>query len=292
MSCDVKLSPLSNNVTDAGTTVNLDGSATADDAMSAPFGPWMMKIPVEPAALPSRREDDEAMAPNELEITFAISANNSKQLYRANRVSVGAAWSEAVALPFNVTGGTEQTPRYASDGLTLYFSSTRPGSVGQTANENIWLVTRTALTAGWSSPQPLDEVNTDARERWFSPCDDGRFLLSTDRGTANDLDLYEGHLGSGVAPTRVDALSTTTNETGTYLTADCSQVLFANPVGGTLDLFIARRMAATWSTPTPISEVNAAAGNEQDPWMSIDGKRLLFVSDSSGNNDVYQMSRM
>jgi Tol biopolymer transport system component len=51
-------------------------------------------------------------------------------------------------------------------------------------------------------------------------------------------------------------------------------------------------MAATWSTPTPISEVNTAASNEQDPWMSIDGKRLLFVSDSSGNNDVYQMSRM
>jgi hypothetical protein len=282
MGCDVQLSPLSNTLPDATTL----------DAMNAPLGPWMMIVPVGPAAVPNRAEDDASMSPNELEITFAIAANNNKQLYSAKRASAGAAWSGAVALAFHVVGAIDQTPRYASDGLTLYFSSTRPGSVGQAGNENIWKVIRTASDADWGSPQPMDEVNSNARERWFAPCNDGRFLLSTDRGTPNDLDLYEGSLNSGLAPTRIDALNTLSNEIGAFLTSDCNQVLFSNPAGGTLDLYIAHRIAAIWGNPTPIMEVNTALGNEQDPWMSTDGKRLLFVSDSSGSNDVYQMSRM
>ncbi|MFR0836529.1 MAG: hypothetical protein ACLSG8_10775 [Barnesiella sp.] len=52
------------------------------------------------------------------------------ELYQQNKL-VGDQWSEPVALPSNINGkGDQNYPFLMSDGLTLYYASNGPGSIG------------------------------------------------------------------------------------------------------------------------------------------------------------------
>ena len=58
--------------------------------------------------------------------------------------------------------------------------------------------------------------------------------------------------------------------------------------GRTSDLFHAIRpdvAAAFADTPAPIAELNTDAW-EGDPWLSADGRHLLFMSDRSGTSRI------
>jgi hypothetical protein len=288
--CGVNLSPGAE--TDASVADNIDARDRAADAntMDAMLGAWMGMTPIAPAALANVGEDDASMSPNELEIVFAIAGTNVKTLHQAKRATRGSAWGTPQPLLAAIAGVTDQTPRYAGDGLTLYFGSTRAGATGPLGNENVWKIKRDNLTSAWGTPTPVAEVNSLSAERWFAPCDDGRYLLISDRKTAGDLDVYEGKLGAG-APTHLALFSSTAAETGTFLSANCKHAFFTTR-NASFDIMQAERNGASWTTPVPVTEVNTATINEQDPWLSADGHTLVFVSDVAGTNDVYQMTRM
>ena len=263
---------------------NLDAAldaATTDAAL----GPWSAPAKVDPVAMPTLQEDDASMSPNELEMTFAIDIAGDKQLSRVNRATTTSAWGAVTSLNIQVANVTDQTPRYTNDGLTLYFASNRGG------NEDIYKMTRATTASAWSAPTAVAEVNTNARERWFAPCDGGRYLLNSDRGTANNLDVYEGILGGG-PPTRVASFSSASNETGAFISFNCKHAFFTTAVGTTPGVMESFRIANAWTTPMPVLEINTAIYAEQDPWMSIDGKRMLFVSNMLGSNDLYMITRM
>ena len=63
------------------------------------------------------------------------------------------------------------------------------------------------------------------------------------------------------------------------LSPDGRTLVFA-ATGRGLDLFVAERTAigALWALATPIAEVNTD-GDETDPWLSADGRRLYFTRD-------------
>jgi len=63
--------------------------------------------------------------------------------------------------------------------------------------------------------------------------------------------------------------------------------------GGTTDLFQATRADASSpfaSSLAPISELNTSA-SEEDPWISQDGRHILFTSDRSGRSRIYEAWR-
>ncbi len=270
----------------------VDGSVSIDDAtiidattVDAALGAWSAPARVVPAAEAALSEDDASLSPDELEMTFAIVVGAEKQLSRIKRATTASAWGPVTSLNIQIAARTDQTPRYAKDGLTLYFASNRNGT------EDIFTMTRTTTASAWSAPTPLTEVNTAARERWFAPCDGGRYLLISDRTTVDNLDVYEGTLGGG-APTRLASFSSATNETGAFLSFNCKHAFFATTVGTTLGVMESFWIANAWTTPTPVLEINTATFGEQDPWLSNDGKRMMFVSNALGTNDVYMMTRM
>ena len=263
-----------------GLDAALDANTT--DAM---LGPWSAPAKVDPAASALLAEDDATLSPDELEMTFAIVVGADKQLSRIKRATTASAWGPVASLNIQIAAVTDQTPRYASDGLTLFFASNRAGT------EDIYKMTRATTASAWSAPMALAEVNTAARERWFAPCDGGRYLLISDRTTADNLDVYEGTLGGG-APTRLASFSSATNETGAFLSFNCKHAFFATTIGTTLGVMESFRIANAWTTPAPVLEINTATFSEQDPWMSVDGKRMLFVSNALGTNDVYMITRM
>lgn len=78
----------------------------------------------------------------------------------------------------NTTAGTESTPFIASDNKTLYFSSDRPGGLG---NNDIWKTTRLDDTwQKWSTPQNLGPtINSADWDAYFSLDAKGEFAYMT-----------------------------------------------------------------------------------------------------------------
>ena len=74
--------------------------------------------------------------------------------------------------------------------------------------------------------------------------------------------------------------------------ADKLPLYFDTDRDGNLNVYVARRMSTTeaFGAPEPVAEINTAS-SEQDPWLSLDGRRLWFSSDRSGTNQLWETTR-
>lgn len=110
--------------------------------------------------------------------------NNLKILY-AKKISTG--WSDVQELPFNSNSFSTGHPSISTTGDTLYFTSDRPGGLG---NSDIYYVTRTAN--GWSEPVNMGaQINTEGDEMF--PFIDAQGLLyfsSNGRLGLGGLDIF------------------------------------------------------------------------------------------------------
>jgi hypothetical protein len=95
----------------------------------------------------------------ELYFTRTISDDiGGAEIYVAKRDDPAGPFSTAVRLPSSInTGTTVSAPAISSDGLTLFFSASRPGGYG---NYDIWASTRPSRDAEWGEAINLGpEVN-------------------------------------------------------------------------------------------------------------------------------------
>lgn len=95
-------------------------------------------------------------------------------------------WSSPVPIERLLTTFNETNPFLTPDGLELYFDSNRPGDAG---DDDLWLASRESLDGQLGEPEPLRELNTQAREMdpWVSP-DRRVIVFSSDRN--GSLDFY------------------------------------------------------------------------------------------------------
>ncbi|HEX3763255.1 MAG TPA: hypothetical protein VHW23_31390 [Kofleriaceae bacterium] len=268
----------------------VDAPATPPDA--APLGPWSTPATVTVAAT-TAVEDDVTLSSNALEMVYAITDANSgkKDLYYTSRTAIGAPWSTPPSkLPFD-TAASEETPRFSVDDKTLYFASDRTTA----GNLDIWAVSHTAGgTTPWGKAALLTPFNTDLTEKWLSPCSDGHYVI-VQAASGGDSHLFEGKLG-GAAPVAIDALNATTgSDTGAFLTPDCLTLYFASFRATPEKIFVAQRATvnAPWGMPAPVDtfKIPGGNGNQEDPWLSPDGRTFVFASDAAGTKDVYISTR-
>ncbi|HYC29437.1 MAG TPA: hypothetical protein VEB42_11480, partial [Chitinophagaceae bacterium] len=100
-------------------------------------------------------------------------------------------WSEPKSLgkKINLPDFDEMTPYLASDGVTLYFSSNRPGGVG---DNDIWMAKRLDKSwQKWSDPVNLGEpINTDGWDAFFTMDAGGEYAyLTSSRNTLGESDI-------------------------------------------------------------------------------------------------------
>ena len=268
-----------------------DGSSGVDSSLSidaAPdafvLGAWGSPTMVGGASTTTLAEDDGTLSSTTLEIVFAVGTTAGKDLYYASRSSPTAAWTAPAPLAVNLTGNTEETPRFSANDLTLYFASDRVTANGL----DIYRITRTAVGAAWSGPAPVVGPNATTNEKWFTPCGGQRYLVILGG------DIAEGRIGQG-APTVVASLSAPApaNETGTFITQDCLTAYFASNRSLTNKIYTSTRASPSdpWPAPTLVTDFMAVGGNQEDPWLSPDQRTFLFVSDISGTKDVYVSAR-
>lgn len=273
-----------------GGGAGIDGMMPGSDAMpiDAPLGDFGVPAPVSVASSATVGEDDCTLSSDQLELYFAAqTAGNPKQLYRATRTSTAQPWGTP-QLIFS-SNNAHESPRLSPDDLTIYFG----------ASGDIFYATRAATDQPWSTPTSLGQVNTPLYEKWFAACTGGYFVVSRENPNNNGhQNLYEGRLGAGNTGTLSTLSTTTGNDISTFLSDDCTTIYFASNRDANVgtQIYTATRPApgGAWTTPALASfgpNFGTATDNE-DPWLSNDGRALYFATIRNGNQkDVYYTTR-
>ena len=265
--------------TDSGTQLAGDGSAGTDAGLGVFTTPVAITV-----ANTAASEDDSTMSWGGGELVFArVNGSGNKQLM--SMTYTGGVFSAPALLSFS-GAVDDESPRFSTDDLTLYFSSSRGG-----ASLDIYQAHRATVGGAWSTPVKVAGPNTATTDKWYAPCEGGRYLVVSSNGT--DTELYEGVVGA--TPALATLLDSASNETGSYLSKDCLTAYFASDRGGDWDLYTSSRttLDTPWSTPVKVAPFDTA-DNEEDPWISPDLKTFTFARASAatpGQKDLYISTR-
>jgi len=110
-----------------------------------------------------------------LELYFSRGVESRGELMVSRRDDRMTAWGTAQNLGSVVNSSVrDDTPKLTSDGLELYFVSTRPGGRG---DADIWVARRVTTTNSWSKPVNISVLNSSSYEQWVNLSGDGLILL-------------------------------------------------------------------------------------------------------------------
>jgi hypothetical protein len=293
-SCKAELAGdnVNNQQTDAATnpdTQTVQADAAPDSMI--PLGPWGTPALV-PGANTAAQEDDATLTSDTLELYFKKVDATDANIYVMTRASTSSPWSTPAAVTVLNTSGSspandEESPRLSANDLTMYFG--RGG--------DIYKSTRANKTSPWGTPTAVTILNPTAPaanyEKWADVCDTGYVIVSRNGG-GNGQDLVEGTITAGAATVLTD-LNSGAAEQGTLLMPDCKTLYFQSNRDATADfnIYMSTRANATaaWGPAVKLTDFNTTQFSEEDPWMSPDGRTFVFVSNKSGNKDVYISTR-
>lgn len=161
-------------------------------------------------------------------------------IWVATRANTTDPWGEAVNLESVNSSADEAAPSISSDGLSLFFRSTRSGGFGQA---DIWMTTRAKKEDVWSTPVNLGStINTSAWDCGVNLSSDGLalFFHSNRPGGFGNFDLYvsirETQESDWSAPVNLgENINTPNNEFCPNISADGKWLYFSDdPFGGPL----------------------------------------------------------
>src|SRR5262249_22203708 len=141
-----------------------------------------------------------------------------------------------------VADGDETSPAISSDGLTLWFGSTRSGGLGE---GDIWMSTRASRSAAWATPVDLAALRSTARDG-PRPLGDGTRVMpmSSERTSADGYQTFFATAraagGPLESPTPIPELVVAGLQTvDAFLTDDGLTIFYSRgPSTATSDLFV------------------------------------------------------
>jgi Tol biopolymer transport system component len=189
--------------------------------------------------------------------------------------------------PIN-TDSSEYNPEVSEDGLTLVYSSRRPGGFG---SNDIWMSKRASIDAPWEEPQNLGpEINTEHWETGPSLTGDMLELYFTStKFDTGARDIYVARRASVDEPFgNVERLGDQINtpdyaESGPYVSYDGLVLVFSSdrPGGeGGRDLYMSTRPSRDepFGTAKNLGPVVNSRDYDSSPTMTSDKLALLFHS--------------
>ena len=209
--------------------------------------------------------------------------NASNDIYRMTRVTTSSAWTTPMAVAELSSGSVETTPEVTADGLVMVLSSERAGGLGGT---ELWISTRATRTAAWGTPAVMTGLNwSGADASGVMSTDRLSIALTSDRvgGTMSDIFLSE-RVAVGAAwstPIPTPALNTPSHEGSAFLGGNKLLICFDSNRTADLELYCAERATASdpFGAPQPLpAPINSPSSNEEDPWLSPDGRHIVFTS--------------
>ncbi len=232
-------------------------------------------------------------------------------LWMCIRDGLGAPWGAPVNLGPRVnTKGWESGACLSADGLTLIFSSDRPGGGG---GNDLWMATRRSKAEQFGEPVNLGaQVNRSGAEMHPALSVDERTLYFVAYSGHGDSDLWQAPilppgteewttLPNGWRVGKPVSLGPTVNGPETdhmpCVSADGLTLLFASnrPGGqGGMDIWRCTRRTTgePWGAPTSLEPPVNNPGHATDPCLSPDGLTLFFSSwGGQGKCDLWMSTR-
>jgi hypothetical protein len=197
-------------------------------------------------------------------------------------------WGEAENLgPVVNSAFQDFGPAIAKDGLSLYLSSDRPGSLG---GFDLWVAERSVPSAAWGAPRNLGAViNTGASENVPALSRDGHWLFfNSTRPGFGAQDIWVSwrehvhdnfgwqpplNLGAGVNSSFGDV-------NPAYLETDANGAMLfftSNRPGGVglFDIYVSHLSSSGFGTATLVGELSGLE-SEQRPTIRFDGLEIFF----------------
>ncbi len=218
--------------------------------------PWREPVNLGPTVNSSAGDWAPSISADGLTLYFFSGAGRggygSYDLWVTTRATVSDPWSTPVNLgPTMNSSALDGHPGISADGLSLFFSSNRPGGSGGT---DLWVTTRATISDPWGGPVNLGPtVNSSAEEIDPSISADGRTLFFSD---------YENGpfrpAGYGAADIWVTTRATVSDP---------------------------------WSMPVNLGPTVNSSASDSHPAISADGSTIFFMSvrpGGLGGHDLWQ----
>ena len=232
-----------------------------------------------------------SISADELSIYFESDRSGgygNADLWVATRTTTDEEWGQSVNLGSVVNSSSQDnSPSISADGLSLYFSSNRSGTVG---NMDLWVSSRETTADDWGTPSNLgpvvnssnadymSHISADGLSLYFSSERPGglglRDLWMTTRATTNDEWGEPINLGS--------TINTEFNERRMWISSDGLMLMFQSdrPRGfGYAEIYMTTRTTTNddWTEPVKVGPpVNKTS--DVSPIVSSDGHTLYFDS--------------
>jgi WD40-like Beta Propeller Repeat len=297
------------------------GLAVYSPATAQQFSEWSDPVNLGPTINSSFADFGSAISKNGLSLYFSSDRPGGfggNDIWVSQRASVNDPWGLPVNLgPEINTGSGEFLPNFSRDGHLMFFSSNRPGGLG---DFDIWVSWRahTQDDFGWQAPVNLGAgVNSaafDAAPHYFKNRGRGvplLFFTSSRPGGLGDLDTYvsafasedlDGYIdihdekdsndyrdvervdkGSFRPAALVFELSSPQRDARPNLRHNGLEIFFYSDRPGSVgsfDLWVATRETTldAWSTPVNLGDTVNSAFADQHPAVSSNGQTLFFNS--------------
>jgi hypothetical protein len=245
-----------------------------------------------------RSDTDDVMDPSltfeQLELYFSSPTGGQNDIWVSRRTVASDPWGPSTLVAELSSPQNDQGPEVSVDGLMMYFASDRVGAL------RIYMSQRRTRDTPWGMPALVSTLGASTLDK--APALDRSQLnlaFASQRGTASAAHIFTATRpdasAAWLSATEITALSSAWEDTDPALFASGSGLVFASrrlTQGGTADLFQAARPDenAPFQSLAPISELNTSF-TEESPWMSQDGKHILFTSDRSGHRRIYEAAR-
>jgi len=261
---------------------------------SPPFGPFGPARALTELGEPSQNP---TLTGDLLEIYITSDRTGSlgyNDTWVAKRASIDEPFGEPQLAPNVNSTNEESSPAISSDGLTLWFASTRSGGAG---GMDIWVSTRPDRNSDWAAPTPVTALNTPGYEIPRPLGNHGLQMPMSSRGSNENYQLLMATRPSVDAQWSAPALIAELANPSEllvdgFLTEDGTMLLFnaEQPDNAHSDIERTWRLTSAEPFAPPVSvggDLNSTALN-RDPWLSPDGNHFFFSSDRSGSIMVYE----
>lgn len=275
-----------------GTDVVLgDGRVAANEDAAAPVDTPSFSAPVVLDVLSSADTvvDDPSLSADLTEIYFNSKRDGGageEDIWRSKRTSRIDAWTPPEQVAELDTSDRETGIALAPDALTIWFSSNREVSAGL----DIFTASRATRDEAWSGIHKVDELSSDDDDLVSAVGDAGQALLLARRQDDNDdYDLFVATRADDnalwQAPTPIDELNTSEEESDGFLLSDGLHVVFTQDQ----DLKWSTRDTASrpFTTVQALKELNSDA-DDRDAWLSADATYVVFSSNRTGSYLLYE----
>jgi len=242
------------------------------------------------------KDDNPTLTSDELELCLTSKrpgGQGSSDVWCAVRGTREDPFGPLMPLTLVNAEGFDSSAALALNGLSLWVGTQKDDTLG---GLDIFVSVRPRRDATWSEPQRVVELSSE-EDDIPRPCAmaDTVMPLGSRRG-GNGYQTYLAERADQdarfAAPQPIDELELDGIEiVDGFLTEDGLTFLYSlidSASEDPSDLYYSYRttLRATFSAPHIIRGINSS-GDDRDPWLSLDGKRLYFSSDRGGDFDIW-----